>query len=296
MRYRPFNQAGLAVSAITLTLNDAPLSEAQRQALVFAALEAGINSFELYGLSPDWNAPLRAAIEVAGQNVLVLTLRAPKSQGPEAIAEAADLALMAQIEAARDQIGVDRFDAILVDALLLDDGSPSQHGAALVKALRDKGLAGLVGVTCGRGGPTPDMMQAGYDVLATPFGLQADAGLRKRLRTLVEHQITPIGYDFYDVGAATVPAAEAPKGLARLFKRAPVAIADTGPYEFLHRTPGWGAEEIALAYALTEPSLATVRVETTDLKLLNRLAKAVERELPAGAAAQIEMARFSAPA
>jgi aryl-alcohol dehydrogenase-like predicted oxidoreductase len=291
MRYRPFNQAGLAVSAITLTLNDAPLSEAQRQALVFAALEAGINSFELDGLSPNWYAPLRAAIEVAGQNVLVLTLRAHQSQTPEAVAEAADLAPMAQIEAARDQIGVDRFDA-----LLLDDGSPSLQGAALVKALRDKGLAGLVGVTCGRGGPTPDMMQAGYDVLATPFGLQADAGLRKRLRTLVEHQITPIGYDFYDVGAATVHAAEAPKGLARLFKRPPVAIADTGPYEFLHRTPGWGAEEIALAYALTEPSLATVRVETTDLKLLNRLAKAVERELPAGAAAQIEMARFSAPA
>jgi aryl-alcohol dehydrogenase-like predicted oxidoreductase len=281
MRYRPFNQAGLAVSAITLALDDAPLSPPQRMALVFAALEAGINSFELDGLSPDWAAALRAAIKAAGQNVLVLTLRA----------QGADGALKTQIDASREQIGVDRFDAILLD----DDGSSSLQAADLLNALRDQGLAGMVGVTCGRGGPALDMMTMGYDVVATPFGLRTDAGLRKRVRTLVEHNITPIGYDVYDVGVATA-AAEAPKGLARLFKRSPVVLADTGPYDFLHRTPGWTAEEIALAYALTEPSLATVRVQTTDLTTLDRLAKTVERELPTGAAAQIEMARFSAPA
>jgi aryl-alcohol dehydrogenase-like predicted oxidoreductase len=291
MRYRPFNPAGLAVSAITLALDEAPLSPSQRMALVFAALEAGINSFELDGLSPDWTAALSAAIKAAGQNVLVLTLRAPKSEASGVPGQGAGGALKTQIDASREQIGVDRFDAILLD----DDGSSSLEDAAVLGALRDQGLAGMVGVTCGRGGPTLDMMTMGYDVVATPFGLRTDAGLRKRVRTLVEHNITPIGYDVYDVGAATAPA-EAPKGLARLFKRSPVVMADTGPYEFLHRTPGWAAEEIALAYALTEPSLATVRVQTTDLTTLDRLAKTVERELPAGAAAQIEMARFSAPA
>jgi hypothetical protein len=98
--------------------------------------------------------------------------------------------------------------------------------------------------------------------------------------------------------AAPVAAEAAPlRGLSRLFQRAPAAVeADADPYEFLHRTPTWTAAEIALAYALTEPSLATIRVRTTDLATLDRLAKTVERELPNGASAQIEMARFSAPA
>ncbi len=243
--------------------------------LVFAALEAGINSFELVGLAADWRPVLAAAIEAAGRNVLVLTLRTH------------DANAAAEVGACLAQIGADRFDAVLLD----DDGSSSPDNANPLHALRARGLAGMVGVTCGAGGPNSDMLNARYDVLAAPFGLQADAGLRKRLRLLSERNITLIGYDFYDVGAASV-AAEAPKGLGRFFKRAPAALADTETYDFLRRTPGWAAEEIALAYALTEPSLASIRVQTTDIATLNGLAKAVERELPAGAAAQIEMARF----
>jgi aryl-alcohol dehydrogenase-like predicted oxidoreductase len=259
--------------------------------LVFAALEAGINSFELASFSTDWNAVIRAAIEAAGRNVLVLTLRAPSPTASGADARGAAGTLKAQVVAALEQIGVERFDAIVLDA----GGASSPEDAAMLHALRDRGLARMVGVTCGRGGPNLDVVTAGYDILATPFGLQADAGLRKRLRTVVENNITLIGHDFFDIGAPPAEA-EAPKGLARLFKRAPVAIADTDAYEFLRRTPNWTAQEIALAYALTEPSLATITVQTTDAATLDGLAKAVERELPAGAAAQIEMARFSAPA
>jgi aryl-alcohol dehydrogenase-like predicted oxidoreductase len=292
MRYRPFNQAGLAVSAITLALEPSSqsatnLSEAKRMGLVFAALEAGINSFELAGLSPDWHAVLRSAIEAAGRNVLVLTLRAPNPKGEHAV----DGTLNAQVRASLEQIGVERFDALVIE----DDGAASTHTTAMLHAVREQGLAGLVGVACGRGGPSLDILQAGYGILATPFGLQADAGLRKRLRTVVEHNVSLIGCDFCDMGAAPALNAEPPKGLARLFKR-PAVAAGADPYEFLHRTPSWTAEEIALAYALTEPSLATVRVQTTDISTLERLAKAVERELPTGSAAQIEMARFSAPA
>jgi aryl-alcohol dehydrogenase-like predicted oxidoreductase len=242
--------------------------------LVFAALEAGINSFELASFSTDWNAVIRAAIEAAGRNVLVLTLRAPSPTASGADARGAAGTLKAQVVAALEQIGVERFDAIVLDA----GGASSPEDAAMLHALRDRGLARMVGVTCGRGGPNLDVVTAGYDILATPFGLQA-----------------LIGHDFFDIGAPPAEA-EAPKGLARLFKRAPVAIADTDAYEFLRRTPNWTAQEIALAYALTEPSLATITVQTTDAATLDGLAKAVERELPAGAAAQIEMARFSAPA
>jgi aryl-alcohol dehydrogenase-like predicted oxidoreductase len=289
MRYRPFNQAGLAVSAITLTLDASAAAPAGRMELVFAALEAGINSFELVGLSQDWSPALRAAIAAVGRNVLVLTLRALGSGGE---AKAPRGGLTAQAGACLEQIGAERLDAVLLE----DDGSSSPEIADQLHALRDQRLAAMVGVTCGRGGPSLDLMKAGYDVLATPFGLQADAGLRKRLRTVGERNITLLGYDFYDIGALLAPASDAPKGLGRFFKRAPVAIVDTDAFEFLRRTPGWAAEEIALAYALTEPSLATIRVQTTDLATLTGFAKAVERELPAGAAAQIEMARFSATA
>jgi len=292
MRYRPFNQAGLAVSAITLALDDAPLQDAERRALVFGALEAGINSFELDSPSANWTTVLRAAVEAAGRNVLVLTLKTANPERADPNSSRAGLALQGEVLACLGQIGVDRFDAVLLD----DDGSSSPPNASTLHALREQGLAGMVGVTCGRDGPNLELIQAGYDLLATPFGLRADAGLRKRLRIAGESNITLIGFDVYDAVADPVLAAAAPKGLSRLFKRPAAVATDAGPYEFLHRIPGWTAEEVALAYALTEPTLATIRVQITNLTTLDRLAKAVERELPTGAAAQIEMARFSTPA
>jgi aryl-alcohol dehydrogenase-like predicted oxidoreductase len=65
------------------------------------------------------------------------------------------------------------------------------------------------------------------------------------------------------------------------------------PYAFLRATPGWTPEEISVAYALTEPALATVQVEPRDVAHLQALAAIAERELPASTPAQIEMARFS---
>jgi aryl-alcohol dehydrogenase-like predicted oxidoreductase len=290
MRYRPFNQAGLAVSAITLTLDDTPLLEAQRMALVFAALEAGINSFELSCFSADCTAAVRAAIEAAGRKVLVLILRPPDTGAPGDKAALLDV----QVNTWLDQIGTQHFDAVMVDA----DTASSPDAAARLQSLQAERLVGLVGVNCGRAGPDIDLVGAGYDLVATPFGFRADAALRKRLRAMAERNVVLMGYDFDDMVApapAPAPGIDPLKGLKRLFQRRPDATA-AGPYEFLHRIPAWTAGEVALAYALTEPSLATIRVKTTDIATLDRLAKTVERELPNGAAAQIEMARFSAPA
>jgi aryl-alcohol dehydrogenase-like predicted oxidoreductase len=289
MRYRPFNQAGLAVSAITLTLDDQPLAQADRLALIFAALEAGINSFELACLSTDCTTALRAAIQAAGRKVLVLTLRPPGGDGVGGDALPLDL----QVNACLDQIGAQHLDAVLVDA-----AAATPEVAARLQSLRGERLVGMIGVDCGPAGPDASIVRAGYNILATPFGLRADAALRKRLRTMVESNMVMIGYDFDDMAVPAAGAAAPPaKGLSRFFKRGPSAAeVEADPYAFLHRTPTWTATEIALAYALTEPSFATFRVKTTDPQALDRLAKTVERELPNGAAAQIEMARFSAPA
>ena len=71
-------------------------------------------------------------------------------------------------------------------------------------------------------------------------------------------------------------------------------LAGIGGYGFLENTPGWTAEEICLAYVLTEPAVTTVRFEVDRIEHLERLAEVPDRDLPTGVAAQIEMARFSA--
>jgi aryl-alcohol dehydrogenase-like predicted oxidoreductase len=283
MRYRPFNQFGLAVSAITLALDEAPIAPTERLRLVFAALESGVNSFELACLSPDCMAAMRAAVEAAGRDVLVLMLRQPSSK------DGGGHEFAAEVSASLDQIGVQKFDAILVNS----EGAPTAQDAATLHALRADGLTRMIGLTCGQGGPTVDLT-VGYDIVATPFGLQSDAGLRKRLRAMFDNNITLVGYGFDD-RVQPPPMVEAPRGLGRLFKRTAV-LTESDPYDFLRRTPEWSADALAMAYALTETTLATIRVQTTDIATLDRLTRAVERELPPGASAQIEMARFSAPA
>jgi hypothetical protein len=66
-----------------------------------------------------------------------------------------------------------------------------------------------------------------------------------------------------------------------------------GTYAFLDATPGWTPEEICLAFALTEPALASMSLEAEDLDHLIAMAAVTEREMPASVAAQLEMARFA---
>jgi hypothetical protein len=66
-----------------------------------------------------------------------------------------------------------------------------------------------------------------------------------------------------------------------------------GTYAFLENTSNWKSEELCLAYALTEPCLASVQIVADRADRLESLAAITERDLPPGVGAQIEMARFS---
>ena len=101
-----------------------------------------------------------------------------------------------------------------------------------------------------------------------------------------------IGEDFWPQALREVADKAPPK--PSFWQRRTDPLADVGGYEFLTNTPGWSAEDICLGYALTEPSLATVRVTADSPQEVERLAAVVERDLPTGVCAQIEMARFSA--
>jgi aryl-alcohol dehydrogenase-like predicted oxidoreductase len=79
------------------------------------------------------------------------------------------------------------------------------------------------------------------------------------------------------------------------FKK-PRPLAGAGTYAFLTATRGWSAEQLCLAYALTEPAVASVLVQVDDREHLTELAATTDRDLPPTVSAQIEMARFSAEA
>jgi aryl-alcohol dehydrogenase-like predicted oxidoreductase len=290
MRYRPFNHAGLTVSAITLSLDDATMTLAERQALIYAALEAGINSFELASTAPEVTGALRAAIEAVGREMLVLTLHldAFAMASGKALDQAA---LDAQVWAALDGLAVARLDAILLD----EPAQPGQSNAMIsaLHRLKKDGAVHMIGLAGPGNSVDTHILSGAIDVFATPFGLESGAGERKRMNAAAVRQITVLGYGYDDHLLADAAPPHEAKGLARLFKKPPPKAA--GVYDFLRAVPGWAAEEVALAFALTEPAIASMRVQTTSISQLERLAAAVERPLPVGVAAQIEMARLAAP-
>ena len=98
-----------------------------------------------------------------------------------------------------------------------------------------------------------------------------------------------IGYDYFPNGLIKPPP---PAVKASLWGGRAASPLDVGGYAFLHNTHNWKAEDLCLAYALTEPSLASVQIDAGDVDRLDGLAAVSERDLPPGLGAQIEMARF----
>ncbi len=132
-----------------------------------------------------------------------------------------------------------------------------------------------------------------FDLLEMPYNLTSGWRERNRLRRASAREMAVIGYDAYPRGfhATTQEARKRPLG--GLFAPKPGPLDGVGSYAFLDSTAHWSAEEICLAYVLTEPAMATVQVEASSVSEIETLAALPERELPPGLAAQIEMARFS---
>jgi aryl-alcohol dehydrogenase-like predicted oxidoreductase len=130
-----------------------------------------------------------------------------------------------------------------------------------------------------------------FEVLTMPYSMLSGSRDRRRLRAAAEHNMSILGSTPYPESMLTVTQSAPRKALLGWNKAEP---AGAQPYAFLRATPGWTAEDICVAYALTEPALSTVQVEPRDLAHLQSLAAVAERDLPSSLPAQIEMARFSA--
>jgi len=288
MRYRPFGSAGVAVSAISLRLEDQPrLRGADWRKLIFAALESGINSFEIDGVSPALIEGATEAFSTVERRLLFIGWRLRGSN---------DRALRAQ--AVHDMIdqALDRTGLGHLDLATLDDPDKNAFPAETLeqlKALRAARLIRLLGVA-GAGETFDAYVASGqFEAMATPFNLASGWIERNRVRAAMGREIAVIGQDYWpDVLREEHKASFLPK--PSLWRRRTDPLADVGGYDFLRNTPGWNAQQICLAYALTEPSLATVQVTASTPAEIEALALMAERDLPTGCAAQIEMARFSA--
>jgi aryl-alcohol dehydrogenase-like predicted oxidoreductase len=271
MRYRPFGQTGTAVSAVSLALTDMKGWDVRDwTALVHAALEHGVNAFEIVGRSPAIVDGLAAGLDDLERRLVFVGLRlgVPVNGQRDYSAQTLSGAIQATVARA----GLDYLDVVLLDDPAEDSLSP--EALAALKAERARGTARMIGVA--GLDPAIDFYIAtgAFNVLAMPFGVMSGWLDRRRIRDAIDREMAP------------------KRGLLGRFKRSN-PLEGVGTYAFLDTTPGWTMEEICLAYALTEPSLATMQITSQQARRLEGLASVAERDLPAGLSSRIEMARFS---
>lgn len=286
MRYRPFGATGMAVSALTLRLADSSrLRASEWRALIFTALENGINSFQVEGDSPELLKGAAEAFASVERRLLFLTWRV-RGDAAALGQQAVDGLLSSAFEA----LSLDYLDLVLINDPLTP-ALPSAFEAGLRTLFDSHALHG-VGVAS-RGDIDPRLLKNDMvTTLSSPFNLSSGWAERHRIRHASTHDFAVIGEDFWPQALREGGELTAPK--PSLWRRRSDPLSDIGGYEFLHATQGWSGEDICLGYALTEPSLSTVRITADTRADVERLAAVVERDLPNGVCAQIEMARFSA--
>lgn len=301
MRYRPFGSGGQAVSALTLSLTPRDVARGPQAGceLVYSALEAGINSYRLETADPVLAEVLGEALRHVDRKLVQVSLTLGAGDGrrgserdfsADGMTDAIDRALRVS--------GLGWFDVALLD-------EPAEHElpqSALnaLKSLRANQRVRLLGVS-GEGEIMDTYVSTGaFDVLSTPYHVNSEWRVRNRIRTAREQDMSVFVEGYYPEELATPQKAAAvnqpKKGLFGFGggKRSDSPLAGAGTFAFLHRTPGWPAESICLAYSLTDPAVSSVMIRAGEVERLNQLAQVPDRDMPPGLSAQIEMARIAA--
>ena len=280
--------SGAIVSALCLSLEPDPSRPKASDwvSLLYAALENGISTLVLSATEPAVLDGLAEALASVDRRLVFLALRL--GGGPGVSRDFSPQGLSAQITSVLARTGAHYLDAVLLEEPSAEEASA---GALLaLEQLKARGAVCFLGVS-GEGEPIDDHLTTGFfDLLSMPYNITSGWRERNRLRSAGASNVSVMGYRPYprDFHAAVSSAGHKPAARSR---KDP--LAGRGSYAFLDSTPGWTPEEICLAYALTEPSLASVQVTAVNADHLARLAAVTEREMPSGLAAQIEMARFT---
>ncbi|OYX31092.1 MAG: hypothetical protein B7Y99_10820 [Caulobacterales bacterium 32-69-10] len=293
MRYRPFGRSGAAVSALSLALTDRPMRNDDRVKLIYAALEVGINTFELQSRDPAVAQALGEALSAVDRQMVFVAIRVgwSRDRSGARVRDFSAEGLTGVIEAALARTRLGQLDVAILDTL--DAPDLPAHAVPALESARAAGRVNMLGIA-GSGAAEAHIDSGAFEVMETPFNVTSGWIDRNRIKHAVQADLAIIGTDFHPFGRRQEDKPSAgPLGLGRLLGGggSPRSVTE-GPYGFLDRTPGWTREEACLAFALTEPSLATVQARCHEPAALQKLALAVERDLPNGLSAQIEMARF----
>ncbi len=292
MRYRPFAHFRYALSAVTLALTDdqGPKPAAHWERLVYAALENGINSFELASAQPALAEALGQALKAVDRTLVFVSARLGSAGSSDQTASPFSTeALEGSVRSLLDRTGLGYLDMAMLDDPAADElGAPAMTA---LKARKSQGEIRFLGVAGEDEAIDAYISAHAFDALATPFNVQSGWRERNRIRAATENDMAAIGLEPYPARLNDLPGSPTrPRGLFGAFRQK-TAPGPTSPFAFLHAIPDWTAEQVCLAYALTEPALATVQVCADSVDRLVGLAAVPERDLPAGLGSQIEMAR-----
>jgi len=281
MRYRPFGRTGIAVSAFSLTLSgDEDRKASEWLSLVHAALEHGINAFEIVRPSQALLNGFAEGIAAVRRTLLFVALRAdPDMPGAKLDGWVSEMV-------AAGGLGE-------INLLTLDADSP-EFEEALGAALRLKDISlvrrlAVAGPGDALAGHVEDPL---FDAIVMPFGVQSGWRDRNLVRTALARQMAVMAHDSCPAQLTAQVKEDAKQARGGWFKKAE-PLAASGSHAFLQQTYGWTAEQICIAHVLTEPAITTVQMPVKNLEHLDSLAAAPERNLPAQIAAQIEMAHFA---
>jgi diketogulonate reductase-like aldo/keto reductase len=296
VRYRPLGNTGMSVSAMSLVLDGscAGMREADWIGLIYAALESGVNAFEVVGAQPTLIDGVGQALQAIDRRLVFVAWRLGWSIGTsgQPVRDFSPEALARVVESVVARTGLTYLDATVLDDPAADELSP--RALDMLRRLKDMGRIRLLGVT-GRDDAIDAYISSGsFDLVATPFSLMSGWKERLRVKAAVDRDMVVLGYGYYPQTIREPMGQEPGKG-GLWGRTAAKPLAGAGTYAFLERTPHWSGEEICLAYAMTEPSLCTVQVPADRIDRVELMAAVCERELPSGVPAQIEMARFAPP-
>ena len=290
MRYRPLGPSGSAVSAITLVL-DADLAANNAEvirSIIFSALEHGINAFHIDSLDRTLVRTVGEALSHVERDLLFISLTiGPLPNGKRDFTpEGVDAVLTAVLKASNLEY---------IDSIILDDPAQNELPSTSIKAIRGDERIRSLGVRGDSEVMEVYVNSSLFDVLHAPCHVQLNAKQRNRLREARENEMTVFGVDYYPERLLKAPPPPPPppaeRGLFGIKKKPAPTEIPTSPFDFLENIPGWEAEDICLAHALLDTSLAGVLIHASSIDRLERLAAACERDMPVSMPAQLEMAR-----
>ena len=262
-----------------------PAAPADWQAFLYAAFECGINAFEIVGRHPALIEGLGLALEAIERRLVFVALRLGGNPGRDFSPDG----MRHLIDSVITRTGMDYLDAVILDDPHSEELSP--YALEMLRGIRQSGRARMLGV-----GGQDDAIDAylsigAFDLLRSPFSLTSGWKDRLRLKAAMEHDMGVFGYGYHPEGLISAPAAARKPSLFGGGRANP--LEGIGGYGFLHEMQNWTSEELCLAYALTEPALASVQISVDSTDQLEALSAVSERGLPPGLGAQIEMARFA---